>query len=214
MVSDDELFGRLTEDMRAWRTALNAVIHLSDLILEDAEDIAAARVAARDIGAAGRTLLSLFENWIGTDQRKNCVDYCLPSLPCPCERLRGARVLIAEDQRINAEIVKRILFKAGAQVTEATNGQEAVECFRASGENGFDAVLMDVQMPVMDGLSAARAIRSLPRADAKTVPIIALTANAAPLDAECSLACGMDAHLLKPVNPKTLCDTLVKMLGR
>ena len=126
--------------------------------------------------------------------------------------LSGRRILLAEDVLINAEIVKEILSTRGAQTDHAENGKAAVELFGASAENHYDAVLMDVRMPEMDGLEATRAIRSLPRPDALTVPIIAMTANAFDEDVQRSLQVGMNAHLSKPVEPEHLYRTLEELI--
>ena len=122
--------------------------------------------------------------------------------------LTGRRVLLAEDVLINAEIMKQLLSMHGMEVEHAENGRLAVDMFDASPVNHFDAVLMDVRMPEMDGLQATEAIRALKRPDSKRVPIIAMTANAFDEDVQRSLQAGMDAHLSKPVEPERLFDTL------
>ena len=96
------------------------------------------------------------------------------------------------------------------KVDAVADGKQAVEAFSASAPGEFDFVLLDIMMPVMDGLAAARAIRALPRPDAATVPIIAVSANAFQDDVERSLQAGMNAHLTKPIDPKKLRDTLAK----
>ena len=96
----------------------------------------------------------------------------------------------------------------GCQVETASNGVEAVESFAAAPVGRFSAILMDVRMPVMDGLDATRAIRAMRKADAKTVPIFAMTANAFQEDVNMSLEAGMNAHLTKPIEPTTLYETL------
>ena len=126
--------------------------------------------------------------------------------------LSGRHILMAEDMFINAEILKGILSMKKMEVEHAENGQLAVEMFSASKIGHFDAVLMDIRMPVMDGLNAARAIRALDRPDAKTVPIIALTANAFDEDVQRSLQAGMNAHLTKPVEPERLFDTMERLI--
>ena len=116
----------------------------------------------------------------------------------------GLHLLLAEDNRLNAEIIETLLSDRGAQITIAENGQQAVDLFRESSPGSFDAILMDVMMPVMDGLTATRKIRSLKRTDAATIPVIALTANAFQEDAEKCLAAGMNAHLSKPLQIEKL----------
>ncbi|MBR1476454.1 MAG: response regulator [Lachnospiraceae bacterium] len=122
--------------------------------------------------------------------------------------LAGRHILLAEDMFINAEIMKQLLTMREMQVDHAENGQLVLEMFEKSEENYYDAILMDVRMPVMDGLAATQAIRALERADAKTVPIIAMTANAFDEDVQNSLQAGMNAHLSKPVEPEHLYETL------
>ena len=118
--------------------------------------------------------------------------------------LEGLRFLAAEDNEINAEILREILAFENAECVIVENGQLAVERFEESEKGEFDAVLMDVQMPVMNGYDATRAIRSLPRADARTIPIIAMTANAFAEDEKEALDAGMDVHLAKPIDIELL----------
>ncbi|MBR4537903.1 MAG: amino acid permease [Clostridia bacterium] len=126
--------------------------------------------------------------------------------------LSGRHVLLAEDMEINAEIMIDLLDMEGISADHAENGQIAVDLFASHPEKYYDAVLMDVRMPVMDGLEAARALRALDRPDAKTVPIIALTANAFDEDVQRSLQAGMNAHLSKPVEPERLYETLLRLI--
>ena len=127
--------------------------------------------------------------------------------------LKGRHILLAEDVMINAEIIKQILSMREAEIDHAENGRMALEMFEASPEGYYDAVLMDVRMPEMDGLEAARAIRVLDRSDARTVPVIALTANAFDEDVQRSMQAGMNAHLSKPVDPEHLYQTLEELIG-
>ena len=129
------------------------------------------------------------------------------------EILRGKRVLLCEDHPLNAQIATRLLQKMGVEVETAKNGEEGVQRFTQSPQHYFDAILMDIRMPVMDGLQATRAIRVLERADA-AVPIIAMTANAFAEDVQESLRAGMDAHLAKPVEPEVLYTTLAEQIAR
>ena len=117
----------------------------------------------------------------------------------PAPSIRGLRLLLAEDNELNAEIAQMLLADAGAEVTAVNDGKAAVELFEGSPAGTFDAILMDIMMPVMDGLAATRAIRAMQRPDAKTIPILAMTANAFREDAEKCLAAGMNAHLAKPL---------------
>ena len=122
--------------------------------------------------------------------------------------LSGLHVLIAEDVALNAEVLSDLLDMEDISSEWAENGQKAVEMFEQSKEGGFDTILMDMRMPVMDGLAATKAIRKLGRPDAATIPIIALTANAFEEDVKACLQAGMDAHLSKPVDINQLKMTL------
>ena len=124
------------------------------------------------------------------------------------ESLNGMRVLLVEDNEINTYLAKVIVENAGCSVTEATNGQEAVDIFKESEPYYFEAILMDVRMPVMDGLEATRTIRSLDRPDAKTVPIAAMTADAFDEERKRTIESGMNFHLSKPFDSQSLCDIL------
>ena len=126
--------------------------------------------------------------------------------------LAGRRILLAEDAAVNAEIMEMILQTKGILAETAGSGRIAVEKFAARRPGYYDAVLMDVRMPEMDGLAAAAAIRAMDREDAKTIPIIALTANAFDEDVRRSLQAGMNAHLSKPVQPEVLFETLERLI--
>ena len=128
--------------------------------------------------------------------------------------LEGKRVLIAEDVDINAEILMDVLAMEGIESEWAVNGQIAVDMFDDSHESWYDAVLMDIRMPVMDGLTAAAAIRAMERADSKRIPIIALTANAFDEDVNNSIDAGMNAHLSKPVEPESLYELLASLIHK
>ncbi len=128
---------------------------------------------------------------------------------------RGKRILLAEDNELNREIAVELLgSETGAQIVEAEDGQQAVELFQQSEPGHFDLILMDIQMPRMDGCEATKAIRAMERPDAKTVPILAMTANAFAEDAERSLQAGMDAHISKPLEITTVYATLNEILSR
>lgn len=123
-------------------------------------------------------------------------------------RLNGMKILLVEDNALNMEIAKIMLEEEGIEVTTAENGQIAVNILNNSPKKEFDAVLMDVRMPVMDGLDATKTIRALPRIDAATVPIIAMTADAYDEDIRKTADAGMNAHLSKPINQEELLQTL------
>ena len=128
----------------------------------------------------------------------------------PKESLSGCRILLAEDNELNREIAVFLLKDEGISVTEAEEGQQAVECFLKMPEGYYDAVLMDIMMPVMDGYQAARAIRGSGKKDAEMIPIIAMTANTFAEDKRKTMEAGMDAHLSKPLNVPELMDTIRK----
>ncbi len=124
----------------------------------------------------------------------------------------GKRILLVEDIELNREIAEVILQEAGFVVETAPDGTDAVSMVEKSEENYYDAILMDVQMPIMDGYEATRTIRSMSRNDAKTIPIIAMTANAMDEDKEKALKNGMDAHLAKPLDIGAFIATLQKFV--
>ena len=128
--------------------------------------------------------------------------------------ISGIRILLVEDNELNAEIAEFMLTENGAKVETVNNGLEAVQHFEASEPGTYDVILMDVMMPVMDGLTATRTIRALERQDAKTIPIIAMTANAFREDAEKCLEAGMNAHLAKPLDDKKIKQTISEELRR
>ena len=134
--------------------------------------------------------------------------------PDDSEMVNGAKILVVEDNDLNMEIVEFILRNHGADIVKAWNGREGVDIFASSSVGEFDMILMDVMMPVMNGINAARAIRALSRADAATVPIIAMTANAFTDDREASAKAGMNEHLAKPLNADELMDTVRKYYNK
>ena len=125
----------------------------------------------------------------------------------------GCRILLAEDNELNAEIATNILTMRNCSVETAGNGAEAVESFAAAPAGYYAAILMDVRMPVMDGLEATKIIRAMRKSDSKTIPIIAMTANAFQEDVNQSLDSGMNAHLAKPIEPPLLYETLAKFIA-
>lgn len=150
----------------------------------------------------------------GPDEREG-----RPAIPVPASiappaidpsELVGLRVLMAEDNELNAEIACELLSEAGLEVDWARDGREACEMFERSAEGCYDVVLMDVQMPNMNGYEATRCIRSLDRADAGDVPIIAMSANAFSEDVRASLASGMNAHLSKPIDMRRVLASIVE----
>lgn len=127
--------------------------------------------------------------------------------------IAGDRILLVEDNELNMEIAETVLQDAGAVVTKAFNGQQAVYAFAQAPAGTFDIILMDVMMPVMDGYEATRKIRSLNRLDAKTIPIIAMTANAFVEDVEESRNAGMNEHISKPLDIEKVKATIARYIG-
>ena len=128
--------------------------------------------------------------------------------------IQGFHVLLTEDNELNMEIAEFVLQNEGAVVTKAWNGQKAVDIFRKNRPGEFDAILMDIMMPVMNGYEAAKMIRSLDREDAKVIPIIAMTANAFTEDKMRAKEAGMDEHIAKPVDGKLLVKVINELVKR
>lgn len=152
------------------------------------------------------SLLSAFETIFGGKQSEQI------SEPQDDFRFEGRRVLLAEDHPLNVEVAKKLLERKGFSVDLAETGLRAMELFTASPVGYYHAILMDIRMPEMDGLQATYNIRHWRREDAKTVPIIAMTANAFEDDMEKSKAAGMNAHLAKPIDPHQLFQTLYEFI--
>ena len=136
-----------------------------------------------------------------------------PAAPGGCYGLKGRMFLVAEDNSINAEILKELLLMEGADSVVKTDGAQALRAFQEAPPGTYDAILMDIQMPVMNGYETTRAVRALPRPDAAVIPIVAMTANAFAEDVQASQAAGMTAHLAKPIDMDMLRSTLGKVLG-
>ena len=134
-------------------------------------------------------------------------------VPAQAVDFSGKYVLLAEDNRINCEIVKRLLTRRGLTVETAENGQVALNKYMMNAPRTYDLILMDVRMPYMDGLKAARMIRACGKSDARTIPIMAMTANAYEEDIQKSMEAGMNAHLVKPVEPSELYRAVQKALN-
>ncbi|MEG1873991.1 MAG: ATP-binding protein [Angelakisella sp.] len=125
----------------------------------------------------------------------------------------GKRILLVEDHPLNIEVAKKLLRAKHLEVEVAENGLQAIETFAQKGVGYYDAILMDIRMPIMDGLTATAAIRQMNKADAGTIPIIAMTANAFEEDIEKTKAVGMNAHLAKPIEPQLLYQAMQRFLG-
>ena len=135
---------------------------------------------------------------------------CRKEAETPENDICGLHLMLAEDNDLNAEIAQVLLEDRGAKITLAGKGRQAVELFKNSPEGTFDAILMDVMMPVMDGMTASRMIRGMERPNAGTIPIIAMTANAFQEDAERCIAAGMDAHLSKPLEIRKVVSVIAR----
>lgn len=139
------------------------------------------------------------------------VQKMIETLPEGQKLLDGYHILVAEDNELNMEIVEFMLEKEGVCITKAWNGKEAADLFAGSKEGSYDLILMDIMMPVMNGLEATQYIRSMDRKDAKTIPIIAMTANAFSDDVERSHEAGLNEHLAKPLDRNKLVSAILKM---
>ena len=151
---------------------------------------------------------SVIEEFRETLSRKNLLRVKKPNKA----ELKGRRILLAEDITVNAEIIIMILQMREMEADHAENGKIAVEKFASHPEGYYDAILMDMRMPEMDGLEATEKIRAMERKDARTIPIIALTANAFDEDVQRSLQAGLNAHLSKPVEPEAIYETLESLI--
>ena len=181
------------------------------LLLID-NDWLAVETEARSAGASG----FLPAPFAMSTLRKAVAQCCRPAETAPPDgkalTLEGLRVLVAEDNDINAEILMELLDMEGVACERAVNGQEAVTMFQNRPAGYYDGVLMDIQMPQMDGYGAARAIRALDRPDAADIPIVAMTVNAFAEDVQKSLEAGMNAHIAKPVDLEILKATLSQLV--
>lgn len=178
---------RMSHDMR---TPLNCILGLLELCERNRGDEALAEENHGKMRTAARHLLSL----IGST-------------------LQGRRLLLVEDNDLNAEIAATILEGDGAYVSIAGDGAQAVEAFAANPAGTFDAILMDVVMPKMDGLAATRSIRALDHPDATSIPIIAMTGNAFQEDVRECLEAGMNAHMAKPIDMAKAERVITKVVG-
>ena len=128
--------------------------------------------------------------------------------------ISGLNIMVAEDNELNMEIIEFLLTEQGAHVEKVQNGQEALDKFEGSEAGKYDVILMDLMMPVMDGISATKAIRASKHAEAETIPIIAMTANAFYEDERKCLDAGMNAHLAKPLDMKMVVSTIAECVGK
>ena len=195
---------------------------------EQADDSEIARKQGTGLGLAiSSRLVHMMDSYIHLDSepgKGSCFSFTIVLQPVGAEQepetihvqnvdFTGKRVLVVEDNALNMEITTTLLKDYGIITEEAHDGQEAVQRVQQSEEGYYDLILMDIMMPVMNGLEATQAIRKLGREDCKTIPIIAMSANAFSEDVRRSLASGMNGHLSKPVNIEKLEETLISVLG-
>ena len=146
------------------------------------------------------------------DNRGESGDKTGVSTPSGADRLTGRCLLVAEDNEINAEVLSELLLLQGVRTVVKTNGVQVLNEFQSAAYGTYDAVLMDIQMPEMNGYEAARAIRNLEQKTGRHMPIIAMTANAFAEDIQEAMKAGMDAHVAKPIDMPALMKTLDKLL--
>ena len=154
----------------------------------------------------GSTFVIRLPFCIDTERKK------VPKEEKPEVSIQGLHILLVEDNELNMEIAEFIVENEGAVPAKAENGEEAVELFRKSAVGTYDVILMDIMMPVMDGLTAVRKIRAMDRPDAKTIPIIAMTANAFTEDKLKTKEAGMNEHMSKPLNREQLVRTIARLM--
>ncbi len=203
VTSEQEKRSRLIRSVsRGIRTPLNAVLGLTTLMnmTKDSEDM---KQFARQIQAQVQKVMAVLED--SREERKP-VDLgdCAQQTAGGAKRLEGVRVLLAEDGELNAEIIQKLLTNEGAACDRVADGLQALRQFEAAAAGTYDGILMDMQMPVMDGCEAARAIRASGREDAESIPIIAMTANSFDDVRERIFEAGMNGYLGKPVEPGKL----------
>jgi signal transduction histidine kinase/DNA-binding response OmpR family regulator len=205
----------LTRTLRAFDGGETAVIILTGYNWDAIED------EAREVGVDGILAKPLFSDSLLREihsvlMKRSGAEPAADEeeTETPESILAGRRVLMAEDVEQNAEILQDLLELEDVEAEHATNGEIAVKMFSEKPAGYYDAILMDVRMPVMDGLAATETIRASKHPDAKTIPIIALTTNYFDEDVQRSLAAGMDAHLEKPVEPNQIYRTLAELIGK
>ncbi|MCM1570089.1 MAG: response regulator [Roseburia sp.] len=185
------------------------------ILLLTAYDWADIEKEAREAGVTDIMGKPLFPSTLNRMLARLCGEATEKEAPVEeAESFQGRRLLLVEDNELNREIAVELLKEWGFQIETAENGKEAVEAVEASAPGYFDAILMDVQMPVMNGYEASRAIRALGSPELSEIPIIAMTANAFEEDRQAALDAGMNAHVGKPIDIPVLLNTLRQFLSR
>ena len=205
---ENELFKPFTQEQFGARTQYKGT-GLGMSIVKELIDLMGGRIAVESKVGEGTTITFSLPLEVDKDE----ADTPASSSESHADSIAGKHVLLVEDNELNMEIAEYFLASAGALVDKAWNGKEAVEVFKASSEGYYCAVLMDLMMPIMDGLEATRRIRDLERADAMQVPILAMTANAFSIDRERTRAAGMNDHLVKPLSMEQLLEALGRYCG-
>ena len=190
------------------RTPMNAIIGFTDIAMREPSASAEVKRYLAKIDTAAQHLLEMINEILDMPRIDANTGAGPEGEDASSADLHGRRILLAEDMPVNAEIMVMTLGMRGIEVDVAENGRVAVDMFAGHPAWHYDAILMDMRMPEMDGLQATRAIRAMDRADASEIPIIAITANAFDEDVERSLQAGLNAHLSKPVEPDVLFRTL------
>ena len=234
LMADTSVKSRYSTDVSSLAAGDGFDLILLDDRLPGMDTLEAIRYIRRQYGNTP-TLLLIHNDWfeVEEDARSAGANGFLPApfamstlrkvvAECRCQpqpdgkdvSLEGLRLLVVEDNDINAEILMELLDMEGVICERTVNGREAVTRFQSKPEAYYDGVLMDIQMPEMNGYEAAQAIRSLNRPDAEDIPIVAMTANAFAEDVQKSREAGMNAHIAKPVDPVMLKSTLSRLMGQ
>lgn len=207
----NEFLGEMSHEMR---TPLNVILGIDTLALKDEDLKPETREQFVKIGDSARRMLTLVDGLLKMDISKDkALSHHEEMIDEELEFPEDCRVLVVDDIAENAEIVMDLLELEGVESDHAEDGLQALQMFEASEPGYYDLILMDLRMPVMDGHESAKRIRALDRSDAKTVPIVALTANASEEDVRKTAESGMNEHLAKPTESDYLYTILKKLIG-
>ena len=217
----DNYLPKISYDIRNDVNGIRGIVELSGQYMNDAQRLAENRQHILDTTKHLLILLNGVQdiNDLNNNNNNNVRDWEAAAREVDPEiqeipSIDGVRILLVEDNEINMEIAEFALSEHNAVVTKAWNGEEAVEIFKEAEPGSFDLILMDLMMPRMNGLDATKAIRRMDRSDAKTIPIIAMTANAFLEDREDCLKAGMNDHITKPVSANRLLEKVAEYLHR